>query len=116
MTPDWMDDAACKSHDPNIFFPGRGEPADRALSFCARCPVTEQCLTYALDLGIVGGVWGGMAERQRRKLRAGRPRPKTCRWCDGTFYAHGTFWYCSDECRKQGGLARARERDQRKAG
>ena len=52
-----------------MFFPGRGESADPARQICARCPVRQPCLDYAISNGIVHGIWGGLAERDRRALR-----------------------------------------------
>ena len=52
-----------------MFFPGRGESAEPARQICARCPVREPCLDYAISHGIVHGIWGGLAERDRRALR-----------------------------------------------
>ena len=51
-----------------MFFPGRGEPAEPARQICARCPVRQQCLDYAIGHGIVHGIWGGLVERDRRAL------------------------------------------------
>lgn len=56
--------------DPEIFFPGRGEPTRLALRTCWRCPVRADCLAYAMDAGERVGVWGGLTERGRRRLRA----------------------------------------------
>jgi hypothetical protein len=52
-----------------VFFPSRGESAEPARQICARCPVRQQCLDYALSHGIVHGIWGGLTERNRRTLR-----------------------------------------------
>jgi WhiB family transcriptional regulator, redox-sensing transcriptional regulator len=52
-----------------VFFPGRGEPAEPARRICARCPVRQPCLDYASSHGIMHGIWGGLAERDRRVLR-----------------------------------------------
>ena len=65
----WRDRAACRGADLHVFFPGRGESAEPARQICARCPVREPCLDYAISHGIVHGVWGGLAERDRRALR-----------------------------------------------
>jgi WhiB family redox-sensing transcriptional regulator len=62
--------AACRGDDLNLFFPGRGESAEPARRVCAACPVREPCLDYALSHGITYGVWGGLAERDRRALRS----------------------------------------------
>ena len=70
----WRGRAACRGADPDLFFPERGESADPARQICARCPVRQPCLAYALDTGITHGVWGGLAERERRVLRTPRQR------------------------------------------
>jgi hypothetical protein len=41
---------------------------------CARCPVPLECLQGALDRGDRYGVWGGLTERDLRKL-ASKPVP-----------------------------------------
>jgi WhiB family redox-sensing transcriptional regulator len=55
-----------------VFFPGRGESAEPARQVCARCPVRQPCLEYALSHGIVHGIWGGLTDRDRRSLRSRR--------------------------------------------
>jgi hypothetical protein len=57
-----------------MFFPGRGESAEPARQVCARCPVRQQCLDYAITSQISYGVWGGLAERDRRALATSRVR------------------------------------------
>jgi WhiB family transcriptional regulator, redox-sensing transcriptional regulator len=68
----WRELAACRGADLNLFFPGRGESAEPARQVCAGCPVREPCLDYALGNGITHGVWGGLAEPDRRTLRSRR--------------------------------------------
>jgi WhiB family redox-sensing transcriptional regulator len=68
----WRELAACRGADLNVFFPGRGESAEPARRVCAGCLVREPCLDYALGHGIISGVWGGLAERDRRALRSRR--------------------------------------------
>lgn len=65
----WVVRAACRGADIDLFFPSLGEKAEPAKAICATCPVTEQCLQLALDNGEKFGVWGGLSESQRRKLR-----------------------------------------------
>ena len=65
----WRELAACRGADLRLFFPGRGESAEPARRVCAACPVREPCLDYALSHGITHGIWGGLAERDRRALR-----------------------------------------------
>lgn len=78
---DWREQAACLSADPELFFPvgNTGSALDqieRAKAVCARCPVTEMCLQYAMDTNQDYGVWGGLNEDERRTLkrRAARAR------------------------------------------
>ena len=68
----WRALAACRGADLDLFFPGRGESAEPARRVCATCPVREPCLDYALSSGVTCGVWGGLAERDRRELRTRR--------------------------------------------
>lgn len=70
----WMRAAACLGEDEEIFFPLADEgPVNerqiaRAKAVCARCPVREFCLGYALDNGLGYGVFGGLTETERRAL------------------------------------------------
>lgn len=71
---DWRELAACRDEDPELFFPiGTGPAAqaqvELAKAVCRRCPVLEQCLTYALSSGQDAGIWGGLTEDERRALR-----------------------------------------------
>ena len=71
---DWRFEAACLSHDPELFFPiGDSGPAvaqiEQAKSVCSSCPVVRDCLTWALESGQDSGVWGGMSESERLQLR-----------------------------------------------
>jgi WhiB family redox-sensing transcriptional regulator len=65
----WMGDALCAQVDPEMFFPERGGSIRSAKAICRRCPVSAECLAYALEHHEVFGVWGGVTERERRKLR-----------------------------------------------
>ena len=65
----WRERAACRGADLGLFFPGRGESAEPARQICASCPVRQPCLEFALGHGITHGIWGGLAERDRRALR-----------------------------------------------
>ena len=66
----WRDRAACRGADPDLFFPERGESAESARRVCARCPVREPCLDYAVTNRIVHGVWGGLTGWERRALQS----------------------------------------------
>ena len=68
----WRSFAACKGADPALFFPAEdaGRNATRAAkAICADCPVRVPCLRQAVDDGERWGVWGGLAERERRGVK-----------------------------------------------
>jgi WhiB family redox-sensing transcriptional regulator len=71
---DWRHRALCRDEDPELFFPiGTTGPAvvqiEAAKAVCRRCPVTTQCLTWAMESGQDAGVWGGLSEDERRALK-----------------------------------------------
>jgi WhiB family redox-sensing transcriptional regulator len=68
----WRDAAACRGLDTNVFFPLTDEEADEAKTVCAACPVREECLEFALLTRQNDGVWGGLTEAERRRLRRRR--------------------------------------------
>lgn len=70
----WLEDAACRGVDPALFFPERGASTREAKAICAECPVREQCRDYALDTNQKHGIWGGLSERERRRIRSKRFR------------------------------------------
>lgn len=72
--PQWMADAACGGASQNTFFPGRGESIKAAQEICAGCPVREPCLEYAIANREKWGIWGGLSERQRRRIARDRRR------------------------------------------
>ena len=65
----WFDQAACQNMAPDIFFPEIGQSADQARTICAACEVRVECLGYALDQRIGQGVWGGLTDQERKRLR-----------------------------------------------
>lgn len=58
--------------DANIFFPDTDQEAGPAKVVCASCPVREPCLEFALATRQMDGIWGGLTETQRRRLRRRR--------------------------------------------
>jgi WhiB family transcriptional regulator, redox-sensing transcriptional regulator len=69
---EWRQDAACRDLDTAIFFPETDEAAAAAKAVCATCPVREACLQFALITRQDDGVWGGLDENERRRLRRRR--------------------------------------------
>ncbi|GGH62856.1 hypothetical protein GCM10007359_13520 [Rothia aerolata] len=65
----WQADALCAQTDPEAFFPEKGGSTRDAKRVCSECPVREACLEYAMDNDERFGIWGGLSERERRRLR-----------------------------------------------
>ena len=65
---DWQQQALCAQTDPDEFFPEKGGSTKQAKRMCGRCDVKDRCLEYALDNNERFGVWGGLSERERRRL------------------------------------------------
>jgi WhiB family redox-sensing transcriptional regulator len=68
----WQDYANCRGADADLFFPERGASTRRAKSICQACEVRTDCLEYAIVNGEKFGIWGGMSERERRRVRRER--------------------------------------------
>jgi WhiB family transcriptional regulator, redox-sensing transcriptional regulator len=71
---DWRDLAECLDEDPELFFPVGVSPeaqaqAEDAKRICASCAVIDTCLAWAMETGQDAGVWGGLSEDERRKLK-----------------------------------------------
>lgn len=70
---DWRKLSECQYEDPELFFPiGTGAAARKqeevARKVCQRCPVRDACLGWALDKGVIDGVWGGLTANERAPL------------------------------------------------
>ncbi|MGY1590795.1 WhiB family transcriptional regulator [Geodermatophilus sp. SYSU D00965] len=71
----WRLDALCAETDPEAFFPEKGGSTREAKRVCASCPVRMECLEFALGNDERFGIWGGLSERERRRLRLQRRAP-----------------------------------------
>ena len=69
---DWQIRANCMGVDPDLFFPERGSSTREAKEVCRGCVVREDCLEFAIANGEKFGIWGGMSERERRRVRRAR--------------------------------------------
>lgn len=69
----WWEHAACRGHDPELFF---DTDTRDAKAICRGCKVRDDCLDWSLG-GAEHGVWGGLDEDQRRNLRRSRARSTT---------------------------------------
>lgn len=89
---DWRRQANCAGVDPDLFYPRRGgskvlqaEQIREAKEVCAGCSVRAQCLTSALEHQEDHGIWGGLSERERRRLQTKLPRVARCVRCGGRY-------------------------------
>jgi WhiB family redox-sensing transcriptional regulator len=67
----WQDRALCAQTDPEAFFPEKGGSTREAKRICLGCEVRDACLDYALAHDERFGIWGGLSERERRRLKRG---------------------------------------------
>jgi WhiB family redox-sensing transcriptional regulator len=77
VTPEWQSYANCLGggvyeDGNNRFYPERGASTKHAKEVCKACVVREDCLEYSLDKPEKIGIWGGLSERERRRLRKAR--------------------------------------------
>lgn len=89
---DWRRSANCAGVDPDLFYPKRGGSKDlqaeqirEAKAVCASCVVRAQCLASALEHQEDHGIWGGLSERERRRLQTRLPRVARCVRCGGRY-------------------------------
>lgn len=67
----WQERALCAQTDPEAFFPEKGGSTREAKRICLGCEVRDECLDYALANDERFGIWGGLSERERRRLKRG---------------------------------------------
>ena len=65
----WQEQALCAQTDPEAFFPEKGGSTREAKRICVGCDVKGDCLEYALEQDERFGIWGGLSERERRRLK-----------------------------------------------
>jgi WhiB family transcriptional regulator, redox-sensing transcriptional regulator len=65
----WYERAACLDTDADCFFPEKGGSTRAAKRICQTCTVQAECLDYALANDERFGIWGGLSERERRRLK-----------------------------------------------
>jgi WhiB family transcriptional regulator, redox-sensing transcriptional regulator len=66
---DWQERALCAQTDPEAFFPEKGGSTREAKRICSGCEVRAECLEFALAHDERFGIWGGLSERERRRLK-----------------------------------------------
>ncbi|MET7648921.1 WhiB family transcriptional regulator [Streptomyces sp. NPDC005426] len=67
----WQETALCAQTGPEFFFPAPGSSTREAKQLCNACEGRLACLEYALDNDERFGVWGGLSEKERDRLRRG---------------------------------------------
>ena len=67
----WQERGLCAQTDPEAFFPEKGGSTREAKRICLGCEVRDRCLEYALAHDERFGIWGGLSERERRRLKRG---------------------------------------------
>ena len=80
LSTNWQDRGACRDTDSDAFFPpstfesksAREEREAVAKSVCGTCDVRGECLEWSIAIQEPHGVWGGLAESERRTLIAAR--------------------------------------------
>jgi WhiB family transcriptional regulator, redox-sensing transcriptional regulator len=65
----WQERALCAQTDPEAFFPEKGGSTREAKRVCMSCDVRPECLSYALANDERFGIWGGLSERERRRVK-----------------------------------------------
>lgn len=68
----WVDSALCSQVDPELFFPEKGGSTAPGKRVCAQCPVTAECLAFALTRDLDYGTYGGLSDLERKRLRRTR--------------------------------------------
>lgn len=66
----WKAYAGCAGLDAESMLPGRGDSLDACRALCGVCPVQADCAEAGLREKF--GVWGGLSERERRRIRRER--------------------------------------------
>jgi len=74
----WLLRAACRSHDPDLWFPDTPgvRSSARAKAICRDCPVRNQCLALALNAANDdAGIYAGLTAFERKQIRSQRSQP-----------------------------------------
>lgn len=73
---EWQLEGKCRNADATLFFSESGEKGkDKrrketlAKRVCSKCPVVQKCLAHALDIPNTHGIWGGLTEKERKRVQ-----------------------------------------------
>ncbi|MFI7171248.1 WhiB family transcriptional regulator [Rhodococcoides fascians] len=82
---EWQLGARCRGFPVDLFYPDvpargaarwRSSAEQEAKTTCARCPVTDECLSHAITFDEPEGIWGGLNYHERQTHR-NRVHPRT---------------------------------------
>ena len=73
---EWTSEAECRGGDSDLFYPAQGGSVREAKQMCDDCLVQMECLEYAIDTREPGGIWGGLAKRNRDEVMRAMARRK----------------------------------------
>lgn len=65
----WENDTLCSPLNAELFFPEEHQSHREAKKICHACPVSQDCLDYALEANEKFGIWGGLNQTERKKLK-----------------------------------------------
>jgi WhiB family redox-sensing transcriptional regulator len=112
----WRAQAVCRTTSPDArtrtepFFEPNGSYKE-AQAICATCPVTAECLDFAVKNGEEDGVWGGLTPWQRKHMDIFRTAD--CLHCGSPFRyqrrGRSQPVTCSPECKQERWLKQKRE-------
>jgi WhiB family transcriptional regulator, redox-sensing transcriptional regulator len=67
----FLEEAACRGLDPELFYAEGGAAVTRAKGVCGGCDIRAKCLEWAIAREEFG-VWGGTTARERAQIRRQR--------------------------------------------
>jgi WhiB family redox-sensing transcriptional regulator len=76
----WQRHAACRDQDADLFFPASDDDTSALVArhklavapICGACPVSAECLRWALDMGEDTGLWAATTPTDRGAIRRAR--------------------------------------------
>lgn len=76
MNTNWALAAACRRHDPELWFSDNAEDQAAAIAICTGCPARWDCLNDAIrtDDTTAYGIRAGLTGKQRTEARRKRLR------------------------------------------
>ena len=114
-TPAFIEFGLCAQVGSDAWYPEQGSDAKAAKAICRGCEVRVECLDWALANDERHGIWGGLSEMDRRRLRRGHaPRICALASCGKTLplWVAGQQRYCDANCSQRTRDGRRRAKDE----